>query len=88
MKVYVVNECEFLSECGDLVCVASSIPKAIQYLIKHGWLTGCTDIDSWDTGTLEKEFGYEWPNKLEQMDIIQLNDLFVDLLFHEVELIE
>lgn len=88
MKVYVVNECECWSECGDLVCVATSIPKAIQYLVKHRWLTGDTDIELLGDGTLRGEFGDEWQSKLEQMDTNQLNDLLFDLLFHEMEVIE
>lgn len=87
MKVYVVNEHEPWSECGDLICVAVSIPKAIQYLVKHCWLSGNTNVASWETKTLEEELGSEWQTKLEQMTFKQLNNLVDGLLFNEMELI-
>lgn len=88
MKVYVVNECEPWSEYGDLICVAVSIPKAIQFLVKYGWLRDDTDVASWETKTLEEELGSEWQTKLEQMTFRQLNNLVKGLLFQELELIE
>lgn len=76
------------TEIGELVCVATSTPKAIQYMIDTCWLDDDTPTVEWKGRSLQERFGDDWQNELEKMDIDELNDLFDDLWFGDTPLIK
>lgn len=76
------------TDTGELVCVATSIPKAIQYMVDTYWLDNDIPTAEWRGRSLQERFGDNWQDELEKMDIDELNDLFDDLWFGDTPLIK
>lgn len=69
------------AETGEPICVATSIPKAIKYMVDHCWLENDTPTEDWEGRSLQERFGNNWQDVMEKMDIDKLNELFDDLWF-------
>lgn len=78
----------YSNETGELVCVATSIPKAIKYMVDNHWLEDDTPTEDWKGRSLQERLGGNWQSVMEKMDIDELNDLFDDLWFGETPLIK
>lgn len=76
------------TDAGELVCVATSVPKAIKYMVDNCWLDDDFPTAEWEGRSLQERFGNNWQNVMEGMDVDELNDLFDDLWFGQAPLIK
>jgi hypothetical protein len=76
------------TDAGELVCVATSVPKAIKYMVDHLWLDDDLPTADWEGSSLQERFGEDWQDELEEMDVDELNELFDDLWFGQAPLIK
>lgn len=76
------------TDTGELVCVATSISKAIKYMVDHLWLDDDFPTAEWRGRSLRERFGDDWQDELEQMRVDELNELFDDLWFGRTTLIK
>ena len=76
------------ADTDELVCVATSVPKAIKYMVDHLWLDDDFPTADWKGRSLQERFGDNWQNVIEQMGVGELNDLFDDLRFGKASLIK
>lgn len=76
------------TDTGELVCVATSVPKAIKYMVDHLWLDDDFPTADWEGRSLQERFGEDWQDELEEMGVDELTDLFDDLWFGRAPLIK
>lgn len=76
------------ADTDELVCVATSVPKAIKYMVDHLWLDDDFPTADWKGRSLQERFGDNWQDVIEQMGVGELNDLFDDLRFGKASLIK
>lgn len=76
------------TDTGELACVATSVSKAIKYMVDNWWLDSDFPTADWEGRSLQERFGEDWQDELEQMDVDELNELFDDLWFGQAPLIK
>lgn len=76
------------TDTDEMVCVATSVPKAIQYMVKSYWIDGDTPTDDWEGRNLQERFGDNWQDVIEKMGVGTLNELFDGLSFRLTLLIQ
>lgn len=77
MKVITINE-----ECHGFIGIADTKEHAIDFLIDENWLSGDTELPSfdekdktWKDRSVKEKLGENWENVLKDSDIRQINDL-------------